>query len=93
LAQGLEKEAFSLAQCFGWEVPAFSAIGYREWQAYARGETTRSETITRLHLDTRRYAKRQLTWFKRDRRIEWFSPDEEISIRTTVASYFQNQEN
>lgn len=86
LKLGLEKEAFVLSERYGWDAPALSAIGYREWRPYATGEVTRTEVIARLQIDTRQYAKRQDTWFKRDKRIQWFLPSAEQALRTTIDS-------
>ncbi|OGH88338.1 MAG: tRNA (adenosine(37)-N6)-dimethylallyltransferase MiaA [Candidatus Magasanikbacteria bacterium RIFOXYC2_FULL_42_28] len=54
-----------------WALPSMSGIGYRQMGYYLRGEMTLDEVIEILKRDTRRYAKRQLTWFKRDQRINW----------------------
>lgn len=55
---------------------AAQAIGYKELAGYFRGEKTREEAIADLKRETRRYAKRQLTWFRRDSRIHWLYLDE-----------------
>lgn len=47
------------------------AIGYRELFEYFDGNVTLSEAIEKIKQNTRRYAKRQITWFKRDPRIKW----------------------
>jgi tRNA dimethylallyltransferase len=44
------------------------------------GTWTLDEAIERLKGNTRRYARKQLTWFKRDPQMQWFSPDEKQSI-------------
>lgn len=53
----------------------FQAIGHKELHGYFKGECTLEEAKENLKMQTRRYAKRQLTWFKRDERIIWFYPD------------------
>ena len=55
---------------------ACAAIGYKELHPYLLGECTREEAVERLKLRTRQYAKRQLTWFKRDERYAWLYVDE-----------------
>ncbi len=54
---------------------SFQAIGYKELKPYFNGEKTAQECIEKLKLETRHYAKRQLTWFRRDDRINWIYPD------------------
>ncbi len=54
---------------------AAQAIGYREIAAYLRGELTREEAIEKIVISTRQYAKRQLTWFRRNPCIQWIYPD------------------
>ena len=53
------------------------AIGYKEFAPYFDGEQSLEECIEKLKRETRRYAKRQLTWFKRDKEINWLYVDEE----------------
>lgn len=54
---------------------ASKAIGYKEFIPYFNGEASLEECKNLLKMETRRYAKRQLTWFKRDKEIHWFSID------------------
>ncbi|MEM1180600.1 MAG: tRNA (adenosine(37)-N6)-dimethylallyltransferase MiaA [Acidobacteriota bacterium] len=53
--------------------PAFQAIGYRQLTRHLQGEYSRQEAIDETVRATRRYAKRQFTWFRREPDIEWFS--------------------
>ena len=55
---------------------AKQAIGYKELKPFFNGEKTLDDCIDNLKQSTRRYAKRQLTWFKRDNEIKWFYPDD-----------------
>lgn len=57
------------------------AIGHKELAPYFRGEQTLEECIERLKTETRRYAKRQISWFKRDGRIKWIDADDLTSER------------
>ncbi len=54
---------------------SFQAIGYKELKRYFDGECTLEDCIDKIKSDTRHYAKRQLTWFRRDKRINWIYPD------------------
>lgn len=55
---------------------AFQAIGHKELFGYFDGELSLEEAVDSLKRQTRRYAKRQLTWFRKDQRINWFYTDE-----------------
>ena len=56
---------------FGREMVSMQGLGYKEIFAYLDGETTYEDAITLLKRDTRRFAKRQLTWFRRERDVVW----------------------
>ncbi len=78
LENGLEQEARQAYQraCGG----AFQAIGHKELFGYFKGDCSLGEAAESLKMQTRRYAKRQLTWFNKDKRIHWFYADEEMDI-------------
>jgi tRNA dimethylallyltransferase len=59
---------------------ALQTVGYQEIFAFMEGKTSREEAIDLLKRNTRRYAKRQLTWFKRDPEMKWFYPDDKDQI-------------
>jgi tRNA dimethylallyltransferase len=69
--QGLIEEVKKLSKKYSFDLPSMSGIGYRQIGYYLRGEMSLDEAIHRLKLDTHHYAKRQMTWFKRDQRINW----------------------
>lgn len=72
LRQGLVEEVRRLLdQGYTPQVTAFQGLGYKEIVAYLQGRTTLEEAIATIKLETRRYAKRQLTWFRHDPRVEW----------------------
>jgi tRNA dimethylallyltransferase len=73
---GLVDEVAGLVKTYPEQPTALQALGYKEIACYLRGETTLEEAIERLKRDTRRYAKRQLSWFKRNRDIRWFNRTE-----------------
>lgn len=74
MQSGLLQEAEEFYQK-GLQGTAAQAIGYKELFAYFEGKQTLSEALERLKMETRRYAKRQLSWFNRDDRIAWIRPD------------------
>ena len=72
LANGLIAEVESLlAAGYGRDTIALRSFGYKELIAYLDGDCTYLEAISQLKQNTRRFAKRQLTWFRKDTRIEW----------------------
>ncbi|MFQ6083612.1 MAG: tRNA (adenosine(37)-N6)-dimethylallyltransferase MiaA [Candidatus Aminicenantia bacterium] len=56
--------------------PPFRALGYKYALEVVKGEMSEKTAISLTQKDTRRYAKRQITWFKKDKGIDWFSPYE-----------------
>lgn len=54
---------------------SMQALGYKEIASYLQGEISKEEAVRVLKRDTRHYAKRQLTWFRRDKRIFWVNSD------------------
>lgn len=71
---GLIEEVKSLLQ-HGYhdDLNSMQGLGYRQIASYLRGNLTKEEAIRLIKRDTRRFAKRQWTWFKRDSRIRWFN--------------------
>ena len=71
--QGLLEEVKGLREKgYGRRLPAMQAIGYAQLLSYLAGETSLSEAVDGVKRATRQFAKRQLTWFRRDERIRWF---------------------
>lgn len=65
------------------ELNALNTLGYKELFDYLSGELTIEEATEKIKINTRRFAKRQLTWFKKDEEIEWRNPNfpiDELSI-------------
>ena len=80
---GLVEEARMLYNEYGL-TGALKAIGYKELIGYFLGSCTIEEAIVSIKQSTRRYAKRQITWFKRDSRIRWFDVSQCPCIEDTV---------
>lgn len=74
LEAGLENEARQMLDKQG--LTARQAIGHKELQPYIDGNITLDEAVEGLKRETRRYAKRQLTWFRRNENINWLYADE-----------------
>ena len=62
------------------ELNALQTVGYQEIFGYLDGLYDKEEAIRLLKRNSRRYAKRQMTWFKKDKGIKWFGPDELAKI-------------
>ena len=60
--------------------PPFRALGYKYVLKYLKKEMTLDEAVRSTKTDTRHYAKRQMTWFRKMESIQWFSPDDFTSI-------------
>lgn len=94
LEKGLEQEARQAYQraCGG----AFQAIGHKELFGYFKGDCTLGEAAESLKMQTRRYAKRQLTWFNKDKRIHWLYADEEkdmpAAAEKTVREFLERED-
>lgn len=72
MEQGLIKEVEALnKQKYGWNLPSMSSLGYKQIGAFLRKEIGLEQAVSEFKRDSRRYAKRQMTWFKRDKRIKW----------------------
>lgn len=72
IASGLVEEVTNLYNAGLENAQAMKAIGYKEIIPYIKGELTLDESIQLLKRNTRRYAKRQFTWFKNKMNVEWF---------------------
>lgn len=85
---GLLETGYSLAH------KPMQALGYRQVIHYLQGVLTRDQMINAVKQETRRYAKRQLTWFNRDTKIVWFDSGrfkDENSLAESISTYFRGQ--
>ena len=74
MEQGLLHEAESLYD--QRQLNALNTVGYKEMFDYMDGRWSLDEAVERMKGNTRRYARKQLTWFKRDEEVRWFHPDQ-----------------
>ena len=74
MVQGLLHEAESLYD--QRQLNALNTVGYKEMFDYMDGRWSLDEAVERMKGNTRRYARKQLTWFKRDEEVRWFHPDQ-----------------
>ena len=82
LAKGLEEEARSL-----WphrDLNALNTVGYKELFAYFEGEYGLDRALELIQRNSRRYARKQLSWFRRDASIQWFHPSDLSALLTYI---------
>ena len=68
-------------------VNALNTVGYKELFDYLDGRWSLDEAVERIKGNTRRYARKQLTWFKRDATMKWFHPDQQKEILNYISQY------
>ncbi len=91
LEQGLEQEVKALADSYGWGCQTLKAVGYSQWQDYFSGDQTIEETRRSIVKATRDLAKRQRTWFKRNKSIQWLiTPVNWSDTVDSVTTFLQN---
>ena len=73
LSNGLENEARELFDLR--DLNPLKSVGYREFFDFFEGKISKEKAIELIKRNSRRYAKRQMTWWSRDKEIVWFSPE------------------
>ena len=71
---------------------SLNTVGYKELFTYLDGDCTLDEAIDLIQRNTRKYARKQLTWFRRDQQINWFEPDHIQEIIEFVDSKMSEDE-
>jgi tRNA dimethylallyltransferase len=84
-AEGLEKEAFTLYPFR--KLNSLNTVGYRELFDYFDGKITIEQAREKIKANSRKYARKQLTWFRRDPAISWFTPD----MKGEIIKFADNQ--
>ena len=85
MADGLLEEARSLYPLR--QLNALNTVGYKELFDYLEGRWPLEEAVERIKGNTRRYARKQLTWYKKDERMKWFHPQETEQIISYISHY------
>lgn len=78
MADGLEAEARSVYQYR--DINSLNTVGYKELFEFFDGSISRTEAVELIKRNSRRYAKRQLSWFRRDKDINWFNPQDTSEV-------------
>lgn len=88
---GLEAEVRSLVEHYGWECEALKGVGYSQWRGYFEDAATLDQTRQKIIKATLDLAKRQRTWFKRNKSIQWFTtPVKQTEIVDTVTTFLES---
>ena len=84
MEQGLEQEARAMLP--HRELNALNTVGYKEMFQYFDGAIPLEEAVRQIQSNSRRYARKQLTWYKRDAEIMWFNPENVNEITNYIDS-------
>lgn len=89
MRDGLLKETETLLSLgYGPGLKSMRSLGYKEMTGHIEGRLTLDEAVSELKKNTRNYAKRQITWFKKDKDVKWFFPEDVPAITEAVKEFF-----
>lgn len=77
---------------FGPELQSMKSIGYAEINAFIDGDMDLRQAVEKIKTATKQYAKRQMTWFRKNRRARWFRPNELEAIREYVRQWLNGRD-
>src|SRR5207245_6129056 len=93
LAKGLVQETqLLLTKGYGRHLGSMKGLGYRQMAGYLAGDYEYEEAVQRLKRDTRRFAKRQMTWFRKEPGIIWLTISESESLEQVGARVLDHVE-
>ena len=78
IEQGLVEEVKQILDKYDTFPTAMQGLGYKEVVDYLKGDLTKEEMIEKIKMESRRYAKRQLTWFRKNKQTIWLNAEDEI---------------
>jgi tRNA dimethylallyltransferase len=91
LTVGLEAEVCGLLERYGWGCEALKGVGYAQWKGYFEGTQNLAETRQKIIKATLDLAKRQRTWFKRNKSVQWFdTPVKWPIVVAAVTTFLEN---
>ena len=90
LGSGWLAEVEILLNSYAPELKPMQSIGYREVVQYLQNKLKWSAMVEEIQKRTRQFAKRQLTWFRREAKIEWYKPVEQDRILADIKVYLEN---
>ena len=89
LKSGWIEEVEMLLESYPPELKPLQAIGYREIVEHLQNKLKQEALVKKIQLRTRQYAKRQMTWFRREAKIAWHQPDDEAAILDKTKVYLE----
>lgn len=93
IAAGLEDEIKSLLSSgITWKMQSMSSLGYRQWKEFFENTKSKEAVINDWKKEEKRYARRQITWFKKDRRLQWFDitePEFQNKVEKLVKKWYK----
>ena len=84
IKQGLEQEVRNLISKYNYFPTAMQGLGYKEVVEYIKGIITYEEMVEKIKQETRRYAKRQMTWFRKNKDIIWLNGEDDINKNVNI---------
>lgn len=91
MERGLAGEVRTLDEQYGGELTSMQAIGYKEMVGYFRGAYSLDDAVSEIKKNTRHFAKRQLSWFRRDARISWLSSEKYPCTASLIDDIIKNR--
>ena len=91
IEQGLITEVEEILQRHKKFPTAMQGLGYKEVVTYLKGEMTKEEMIEKLKMETRRYAKRQMTWFRKNKQTIWL--DGQVKVEDNIEIILEGMKN
>ena len=92
LAAGLEAEVRELVNHYGWQAEGLKGVGYAQWRGYLDGTEPITDTRQKIIKATLDLAKRQRTWFRRNKSIQWIStPVDQRAVVDLITTYLSKQ--
>ena len=97
LKQGVEGEVKELLESgVSWKNQSMDSLGYKQWKGYFERKITKEKVVRKWEREECKYAKRQITWFKKDKRINWFNikdSDWQKSVEKLVKKWYSTKHN
>lgn len=92
LNAGLVEETQAIRNRWGNDAPALATLGYKQVGDYLDGKCDYATMVASIQQETRRYAKRQITWFRKNSAVEWVSPEEWPGVQEKLVRWALEQE-
>ncbi|MCX5776451.1 MAG: tRNA (adenosine(37)-N6)-dimethylallyltransferase MiaA [Candidatus Firestonebacteria bacterium] len=80
LQKGIVEEVKYITDKYGFDIAPLKGLGYKQFTEYLKGNISLEKAIYLTKMNTRHYAKRQITWFKKDSRVKWLDAKEDESV-------------